>query len=149
MNVHDAGYLSERRLQDILALIQILGYGENPYLTPRQICIALQDMDVEGEPGEAKQEYWEKVARQHLEFFRVSGRTPSISLAARFAAGSTERAKPLEPEVVQGLMRCAIDIHDRESRRRERWTLYLPLVIAVIGALGSVTTAIIGLSVKG
>ena len=138
-------YLSERRLQDVLALIQILGYGAEPDLTPRQICLALQDVGEDGNPAEERLWHWESVARAHPEFFRVSGKSASVSLAARFAAGKEPSARQLAPEVVQRLMQTALDIHDREARRGERWTLYLPLVIAVIGAVGSLVTALVGL----
>jgi len=145
MAVRDSGYLSERRLQDILALIQILGFGAELDLTPNQICVLLQDVDGNRRPTEDRMKHWASVARAHREFFRVSGETPSISLAARFAAGNDPATRKLHPESVQRLMQTAIDIHDREAKRDERWTLYLPLIIAVIGAVGSVVTALVAI----
>jgi hypothetical protein len=83
------------------------------------------------------------VAQQHPEFFRVAGQDRnSVSLAARHAIGDNEAERSLPMDFVQQLMRTAIDIHDREAKRAEKWMLYLPLIIAVIGALGSVATAV-------
>jgi len=42
-------------------------------------------------------------------------------------------------------METAIDIHDREAKRREKWALYLPLVIAIVGAIGSAVTALVSI----
>src|SRR5262249_9076509 len=89
---------------------------------------------------------WSDVAEQHPEFFRVAGQNrDSVSLAARHAAGENEEERRLPLEFVQRLMGTAVEIHDRESRRAERWTVYLPLLIALIGAVGSALTALIGL----
>lgn len=143
--MNGGGYLSERRLQDVLALMQILGFGDEPDLTPREICLALQDIGEDSKPTDERLRHWEAVARDHTEFFRVSGKSASVSLAARFAAGKERSTRHLDSEIVQRLMQTALDIHDREARRGERWTLYLPLVIAVIGAVGSVVTALVGL----
>lgn len=137
-------YLLPGRLQDVLALIQILGYGTEPDLTPREICVSLQDVGDDRKSSDERLRHWEAVARGHPEFFRVSGKSVSISLAARFVAGKEPSERILQSEVVQHLMRTAVDIHDREARRSERWTLYLPLIIAVIGAAGALTTALIG-----
>lgn len=62
-------YLSERRLQDVLALIQILGFGAEPDLTPREICVSLQDVGEDGKPVDERLRHWEMVARAHTEFF--------------------------------------------------------------------------------
>ncbi len=141
----ESQYLVPGRLQDVLALIQILGYGTEPDLTPREICVSLQDVSDGAKPAEDRLRHWEQVARAHPEFFRVSGKSASISLAARFVAGKEPSARILQLEVVQHLMRTAVDIHDREARRSERWTLYLPLIIAVIGAVGAFATALVSL----
>lgn len=140
-------YLHAGRLQDVLALIQLLGYGTKPDLTPRQVCESLQDVAEDGKPTQSRMNHWEQVARVHPEFFRVSGKSASISLAARFVAGTEQSARILQPEIVKHLMRTAVDIHDREARRSERWTLYLPLVIAIIGAIGSFATALVSVFV--
>lgn len=138
-------YLLRGRLQDVLALIQMLGYGTEPDLTPREICASLQDVGDDGKPTDGRLRHWELMARAHPEFFRVSGKSVSISLTARFVAGASPSERVLKPEIVQHLMRTAVDIHDRETRRSERWTLYVPLIIAIIGAVGAFATALISL----
>lgn len=75
-------YQPPGRLQDVLALIQILGYGTEPGLTPRAICDALQDVGDDRKPSEERLQHWEQVARAHPEFFRVSGKG-----GLRFAGG--------------------------------------------------------------
>ena len=126
------------QLADVLALIQVLGVGDSPNRTER----ALRDEIFLGPPRSA--DTWAAVASQHPEFFRVSGEgKDNIRLSARHAAGNNDSDRKLSTEFVQRLMQTAVDIHDREAKRRERWTLYLPLLIAVIGAAGSVATALI------
>ncbi len=141
----DRGYLSEGRLQEVLALIQILGFGAKRSLTPQRICIILQYVTINQAPSAERMAHWVRVSGAHPEFFRVSGTTPSISLCARFAAGRDRETRTLTPEVVERLMQTAIDLHDREAKRRDRIAMYFPLMIAIIGALGSLATAIIGL----
>jgi hypothetical protein len=140
MGERGGGYLANGRLQDVLALIQVLGLAPSPRCSEKQLADALQ-----GSPA-SRLERWSDVAEQHPEFFRVAGqKRDSVSLAARHAAGETEEERRLPLEFVQRLMQTAVDIHDREARRGERWTLYLPLVIAVIGAVGALVTALVGL----
>jgi len=140
MGVRKAGYLEAGRLQDVLALIQVLGLAPSPRRSEKQLAETLQGSPASGLPR------WSDVAEQHPEFFRVAGQNrDSVSLAARHAAGESEEDRRVPLEFVQRLMQTAVDIHDREARRGERWVLYLPLVIAIIGAVGSVVTALVGL----
>jgi hypothetical protein len=145
MPFRDSGYTTIGRLQEVLALIQLSGYGTEPGYTPRMICDTLKDVDGDGKPTEERMRHWEQVARARPEFFRVSGKSAVITLFARFVSGSDAASRNLATDVVRLLMETAVDIHDREARRGERWTLYVPLLIAVIGVLGSVATAVISL----
>jgi hypothetical protein len=82
----------------------------------------------------------------HPEFFRVWGTNKDqVALASRFASEGGAGAQAFSTDFAQHLMRMAIEIHDREARRRDRWALYLPLLIAIVGALGSAATALVGL----
>jgi hypothetical protein len=126
------------RLVDVLALIQVLGVGDVPNRTNR----ALHDEIFLRGPQST--DTWARVALQHPEFFRVAGeQQDNIRLVARHAAGNNELARRLSEDFVQRLMQTAIDIHDREVKRRDRWTLYPPLIVAVIGAVGSIATVLI------
>ncbi len=49
-----ASYLTDGRLRDVLALIQILGYGDEADLTPRELCVFLQDVDEERRPTDER-----------------------------------------------------------------------------------------------
>jgi hypothetical protein len=133
-------YTAKGRLQDVLALIQILGLDPKPRQTEKEPMEALQCAP------RSKLPRWSDVVAEHPEFFRVAGKDRnSVSLAARHAAGNSEAERILSTDFIQRLMQTAIDIHDREAKRAEKWTLYLPLVIAIIGALGSIATAIVGI----
>ena len=140
MGVRESGYLKIGRLQDVLALIQVLGLAPSPRRSEKQLAEAMQSSPASGLPR------WSDVAGQHPEFFRVAGQNrDSVSIAARHVAGESPDERHLPLEFVQSLMQTAVDIHDREARRGERWTLYVPLVIAIVGAVGSVLTALVGL----
>lgn len=92
------------------------------------------------------------------EFFRVlagkPGQRESISLVARFvleavapAAGGEPKTPALSAEVTNNLMGLAVQLHDREMQRRDRWkTVLVPTIVAVLAATASITAAIISTS---
>ncbi len=130
--------VDNNRLADVLALIQVMGVGDGPNRTNRD----LTEVIFLGPPRSAST--CAAVASQHPEFFRVAGENrDNIRLTARHAAGNNDLERKLTTEFVQELMQIAIDIHDREAKRRKRWTLYLPLIIAIVGAFGSILTALL------
>ena len=137
------GYLPPGRLQDVLALIQVLGLGATARRSESQLMDVLQSAPASGISR------WSEVALRHPEFFRVSGQNKdSVCLAARHAAGERDEERILPDGFADGLMRLAIEIHDRQARRAKRWTLYLPLVVAIIGAIGSIVTTLIVLTFR-
>lgn len=134
------GYAAPGRLQDVLALIQVLAFATAPQRTGVQLGKALQSRPSSGLVR------WSDVASRHPEFFRVWGQnSDQVALAARYVAEDDEGQAGLLAKFVQHLLRTAVEIHDREARRGDRWTLYLPLLIAIIGAVGSVATALVGI----
>jgi hypothetical protein len=47
------------------------------------------------------------------------------------------RREPLTADFVGDLLRSAVEIHDRQVRRSERWTYLVPIWVALIaGAVG-------------
>jgi hypothetical protein len=42
-----------------------------------------------------------------------------------------EKHPPLSSDVANTLMGLAIELHDREVRRSERWHVYIPIVVAL------------------
>ncbi len=120
------------RLSDVLALIQVLALAQHALRGEEGLRKALQ-----GSPESA--ENWTAVAQAHREFFRlnVSGGTEfPVSLVARYALPWDERGArdPLSPEFTGQLLSAAIELHDREVKRAERWSYFMPVVGAFVGA---------------
>ena len=133
-------YTEPGQLQDVLALIQVLAFATEPRRTVVQLADALRT------PPSSGQGTWGDVAGLHPEFFRVWGQNrDQVALASRHVAEGGPGQAGFPADFAQHLMRTAIEIHDLEARRRDWWTLFLPLVIAIVGALGSAATALVGL----
>jgi hypothetical protein len=80
---------------------------------------------------------WSELAKEHLEFFRVleEGKN-SISLVLRHVSEKTGKKRPpLNPEQAQALLNTAIELHDRQIKRSQRWTVLIPIWVAAIGAI--------------
>jgi len=136
----ESQYLVLGRLQDVLALIQVLGLHPKARRSEQQLFDILQCAPSCGLVR------WSDVALRHAEFFRVAGQNQdSVCLAARHAAGEQDEERVLKPEFVDGLLRLAVDIHDRQAKMADRSLRYLPLAVAIIGVVGSVATALIAL----
>jgi hypothetical protein len=138
---HSSEYVNAGRLQDVLALIQVLGFCPQPRRSETQLQEVFQ-----GTPSSPGMARWSDVAVRHREFFRVAGEhKESVSLSARHAAGANEEERVLPPEIVQKLLELALDIHDRQIRHTQRWTLYVPIWIAAIAAISTLVTSLAGL----
>jgi hypothetical protein len=148
MDQREREYLVPGRLQDVLTLIQILGAGTTPRRTARNICVTLQEVDDENCVPTDRVDHWANVARAHPEFFRVSGKSVSISLIARHVVAENEAGRILRPGAVRSLMETAIELHDKQVKRSQQWALYVPLWAAVIAFLASIITAMASLLMK-
>lgn len=94
-----------------------------------------------------------ELAKEHPEFFRVkeeNGKSTHVSLIARNAKESIrdddgDLVKPvLSADVANKLMELAVELHDKETQRKNLWkATVLPIVVAVIAATAAVTSAII------
>ena len=97
---------------------------------------------MQGQPKSARN--WQEVAKEHPEFFRLNTETRlGISLVSRYVLplDDAKRRPPLELETMQNLMRIAIDLHDRQVHRAERWQVWVPIIATVVGAIaGGVIT---------
>ncbi len=123
-------YLNPGRLPDVLALIQVLSFDEYAHRSEEQLREELQ-----GVPCSA--ESWTAIGRKHREFFRVlpSGNNV-VSLTCRHVSGKGgEARRVVPPDFTSKLMDTAIEIHDRQVRRSERWTVVFPLIASVSAAL--------------
>ncbi len=120
-------YAQPERLADVMALIQVLALDRDTHRSEA----GLQD-ELQGNPQTAKS--WTDLANLHPEFFRVKTEgTRRTSLVARHVTPMTSKSRePLSAEFVESLLKAAIDIHDRQVRRRERWTYLVPIWVALI-----------------
>lgn len=58
---------------------------------------------------------------------------------------SKKKIRPiLDSSTVNKLMDVAIEIHDRQLSRSERWKIVIPIVIAIVSAVASIVAAITG-----
>lgn len=91
--------------------------------------------------------------KEHPEFFRVreeQDKTAHVSLIARNAQQSVvdedgDSSKPLlTTDVGNKLMELAVELHDKEAKRKDFWrTVVIPIVVSVIAATAAVTSAVI------
>jgi hypothetical protein len=123
-------YLITGRLNDVLALIQVLAF--DPYAHRSESGI--QD-ELQGAPHSA--ETWTMIAKAHPEFFRVNTNEKlGISLVARHVIPVDKNKKrELPPEFIGRLLSAAIDLHDRQVKLAERWTYLIPIWVALIGGI--------------
>lgn len=126
----DSKYLKDGRLEDVLALLQVLALDKNSHRSESGLKDELSE-----KPKSAAT--WLSIAREHQEFFRVveSKKFP-VSLVLRHVSDPENNVRPpLSPDHAQSLLSTAIELHDRQLRRSQRWTVLIPIWVAVIGAL--------------
>ncbi len=131
-------YLRDGRLEDVLALIQVLALDDESHRSEDGL-----KSELPARPNSS--DSWLQMAKEHQEFIRVvEGKKYPISLVTRHVSEeSGKKRPPLSPEHTQALLNAAIELHDRQIRRSQRWTVLIPLWAAVIGGFVAVTTAII------
>jgi len=121
-----SAYLKNGRLADVLALIQVLALDKDAHRSEGGL-----KAELEGPPLSASD--WAEVAETHREFFRLApGGTHRVSLVARHVTPDDEHGKAWLPADYTGkLLALAVDLHDREERRSQRWFLYVPAFAAL------------------
>ena len=150
-------YLKPGRLSDVLALVQVLAYDKFAKRTHAGLTAGLRK-------GPLTADTWIDIGTQHPELFRVlegerhhSGQD-TVALITRLfqepvAPAIPEdppKSPPLSPDQTGKLMDLAIQLHDREVQRRDRWkTVVVPTVVAVIAAGASIVAAVISTSRSG
>jgi Flp pilus assembly protein CpaB len=127
-HIKEYKYLKDGRLEDVLALIQVLALDKDSHRSEEGVKSELPAL-----PNSAGS--WLQLAKEHQEFFRVvEDRKFPISLVTRHVSSeSGEKRPPLSPEHTQALLNSAIELHDRQIRRSQRWTVLIPIWVAVIG----------------
>lgn len=123
-------YLKPGRLADVLALIQVLSLDAHAHRSENGLKEELQ-----GPPTSA--DCWASVAREHPEFFRVGTVGDHVvSLTARHVCPrNSEGRRDLPLELIPRLLDTAVDLHDRQVRRSERWTVWLPFAASATAAI--------------
>lgn len=132
-------YATPERLADVMALIQVLALDRHAH---RSECGLQEELQVV--PRSAST--WSEVAQRHPEFFRFqAGRRHPIALVARHVLPRQRGGRPakISDDFVAGLLRGAIDIHDRQVRRCERWTYLVPIWVALIAGEFSLIVALV------
>jgi Flp pilus assembly protein CpaB len=126
----DSKYLKEGRLEDVLALIQVLALDKDSHRSEDGL-----KSELPARPSSS--ESWMQLATEHQEFFRVvEGKIHPISLVTRHVSEeSGVKRPPLSPEHTQALLNSAIELHDRQIRRSQRWTVLIPIWVAVVGGI--------------
>jgi hypothetical protein len=133
-------YARPERLADVMALIQVLALDVDAHRTEAGLYHELQ-----GPPRSAETESWASIAQDHPEFFRVNPQDEyPISLIARHVQpiiGDRKR-EPLAADFVGNLLRSAVEIHDRQVRRSERWTYLVPVWVALVAGIFGLVAAL-------
>ncbi|NVZ91270.1 MULTISPECIES: hypothetical protein [Pseudomonas] len=151
MSKQNSPYLVESRLADVLAMIQVLALSQKTRRSEDGLLEELQ-----GQPKSALN--WIEVGLQHREFFRIKpegAKRAHISLIAR----NTQEPVPnddgddvrpqLSAETTAKLMQLAVDLHARQIQRSEAWrSVIIPIVIAVLAAVASISAAFISVTLK-
>ena len=123
-------YTKEGRLEDILALIQVLSQHEKSHRSEKGLTNELPQ-----KPNSS--ESWIELASEHQEFFRVlKNRDYPVSLVIRHISEETGKDRPpLSSDQTQTLLSTAIELHDRQNNRYNRWTVLIPIWVAVISGV--------------
>lgn len=128
-------YLKKNRLSDVLALIQVLALDERSHRSESGLTKELQ-----GKPKSANS--WEEIASEHPEFFRVNPEGDhSISLVGRHVLPKTGGKRELPIEFTHKLLETAIQLHDKQVKRSEKWSVWIPIIAVIISGAISIIVA--------
>lgn len=123
-------YLINGRLADVLVLIQVLALDEDAHRSDEGLSVELQ-----GAPRSSQD--WPSIAEQHPEFFRVVpvGKN-RVSLVARHVSPCVGGGRPiLAPDYTSKLLELAVELHDRELGRSQRWQIWIPVIAAITAGI--------------
>jgi hypothetical protein len=128
-------YTKTDRLQDVLALIQVLAL--HPYRHRSSKGVEENLLSYKDEL------HWQGVALDHPEFFRVDPENRlGLSLIARDVLPKDDQGnRELPSGLVSALIQAAIVIHNQQDVQANRWKILLP---ALIGAASAVAVLFIG-----
>jgi hypothetical protein len=137
-------YLIGGRLADVMALIQVLALDPHTHRSEDGLI-----SDLQGSPRSA--DSWTHVAEMHPEFFRVKKEKSlsPVSLVSRHVLPKDDKGiRQLTPEFVGQLIDAAVNLHDRQVKRSERWVYLVPIWVALIAAIGGIVAGVGAILVK-
>ena len=126
------------RIEDVIALIQLLGTKEKNTLNVAAIQNHLNRPPKSGTD-------WLSVINEHDEFF-ITARCKNethVGLIFRHWDSDDLQANASRYESVCKLIYAAIDIHDRQIRRNEKWIVLIPVWAAIIAFIPALIAIII------
>ncbi len=123
-------YANPDRLADVMALIQVLALHKYRHRSDKGLTDEMQ-----GPPRSAST--WKEIAQEHPEFFRVNSEEKlGVSLVSRHVLPKDENGKrELPSDFTSMLLQTAINLHDRQLARANRWKAYIPIVVAVTAGI--------------
>lgn len=144
-------YLIEYRLPEVIGLIQVLAFDLN---TSRAESGLADDLGKEKPMSGGS---WLEVASKHPEFFRLrseeqAGRKDGkirAALISRYVLeyekldSGEEKRPPLSTDQVSSLIDVAIQMHDKQVARSERWKTFVPLIGVIIVAIATIIAPLI------
>lgn len=124
-------YLVPGRLEDVVLLIQYLASDDRG-----QISDSTFRRELGVGPASEGATSWATVAKEHPEFFRVSGESENkaIALLAKFAIRKSDNEQPPH-ELLSALIDIAIRLQERQAVAAERRNVYLPLLTAIVAGV--------------
>lgn len=133
----DRRYQKKHRLGDVIRLINALGLESNDFKNESDIDTALRAK----KPMSAA--IWFKVLADHPEFFRQNGDYSRYALVARsyIKVEANQPRPPLEQQDVQKLCDLAVTFHDKEVQQSQSYTLWFPLIAAVLASVTLILTS--------
>ncbi|MCB9191197.1 MAG: hypothetical protein H6602_06005 [Flavobacteriales bacterium] len=130
-------YLKPNRLADVLALIQVLALDTHAHRSEKGLAKELQ-----GKPKSGSNDTWVDIANDHPEFFRVDkDELHGVSLVSRHVLPRVNGVRTLPVEFVHKLMDTAIQLHDKQVKRSERWRYWIPVYAVMITGFISILLA--------
>lgn len=128
-------YLKPNRLADVLALIQVLAFDEKAKRSVNGL-----ESELQGKPKSA--ESWKEIVIEHPEFFRFNKReydteggdkANAICLIVRHVSTGT-----VSHDLAKKFFETAIQLHDKEKERADRWKVWLPFVAVIITVVATI-----------
>ncbi len=123
-------YLIEGRLEDVMALIQVLAFHKKTHRSQEGLDNTMSSIPISTDK-------WLHVAQEHPEFFRHNSESKfEFSLIARHGMPRNENGfKELPAEHVSTLLNSAIKLYEVQLKRSEFIYKFLPIIGIVVAGI--------------